>query len=410
MPNLIQLLESNYDRIRDMKEVRDIIPGYLRQAETLNGNTIVFIKKFTKIASRLLKMEISEMAGLEEKLYGFYGEGIDKINADEDPHLSSNNRNSMLSHFHSHRASVAQTIFEQSSDIAWGKKSYAGYLESIKIEKTPEHRGFSWRSAAHVAKEIFNQTSERDWLTKAVEARIKSGDNLINVVQKRAAKEYDHAKDLFGLLFHHDKDVKYLERQFEVGIRAAELYNDFAQPDEASAIYERMGETAFQIFAMSKDDVWKQRAMENFETAKGIYPNTSRRNIRQIIHGLNKKIQRCNNQYNPKEDCDLPSGLITYTDLKNAFLGRQIELPLDRITGNEYFACTHLLNHNGNLEEVAIDIRIEDNFAKISTDDIPSGVLPSNIDKSNDTIYLTYQQNDTMEYISVLTQSTLEKK
>jgi hypothetical protein len=381
----------------------------MRAHDSIMAEDVVFIKRFTKVATNLLGRHPTAMDGLEEKLYQYLDEGVTKIKAGSNPLLSRNNQMKIAAHLEGHKGTVAAHIFDTTFDLSWALKSYKDSKEAIRLDDERGYKGYRLGEMSSIAKRIYHFTSDLAWLEKAHNNQFESADCFMAERQINAAKSLDRAKDSAEQLFFHTNDYSWLVKQYACGMRAAELFHGFSRFNDSAAIYERMSDTAFRIFLNSNEETWKNSAIEAMTQAKDCFGLSSSSKARIGIERAERKILVYKNHVMDLEG-KTSAPLVGYSDDIAHHVGAKIEVMLHRSNQRNYFGNMKILDINRDLTEVDIDVVLNDNLARIAVGEVPLTTVRFDSEYRGNTLFLTYLQDSGLNILDVHSNSQVQSK
>ena len=404
--SLADLVARNYHRVYD-DEVKTAIPAYMRAHDSIRAEDVLFIKRFTKVATTLLSRHPTTMDGLEEKLYQFLSEGVNKVKAGSNPLLSRNNQLKIAAHMEGHKGSVAAHIFDSTLDISWALKSYKNSEEAIRLDDERGYKGHRLGEMSAIAKRIYHFTGDVAWLEKAHNSQFEAADCFMVEKQVLAAKNLDRAKDTAEQLFFHTNDYSWLVKQYACGSRAADLFGKFSRFNDCASIYERMSDTAFRIFLDSNDETWKDNAIETMTLAKDAFALSSRSRARIGMERAERKLLVYQNHVADLES-RTSAPIIAYSDDVAHCGGTKIEVMLHRSNRRNYFGNMKILDVNRDLIEVDIDVVLSENLAKIAVGEVPLTTIRFDAKYRGNTLFMTYLQDNGINVLDVHGTSQVE--
>ncbi|MDP1695555.1 MAG: hypothetical protein Q8L29_01425 [archaeon] len=221
MADFESLLTENYDGLtmQSGEICKKAVLNFIRQMKSLKDRDIIFIKKLTKVANHLRKA--GELNGLEEKLYQFNMEGVEKLMAN---HIGLDEKCilNLKSHLFSYAGNSARAIFENTGDILWAKRRYDSYHTSAEIVRDSDlkHSAHAYSFAGESALIIFKNINEISWVEKGYQAYRNSADIFLKFNPKNSAHVFSHAGNSAELIGVQNRDKLYI-------LRAIECYSNF---------------------------------------------------------------------------------------------------------------------------------------------------------------------------------------
>lgn len=273
MRELDDLIKAEYDgEISLSEKCKTAAVLYIRENETVAHEDVIFIKRLTKIASRILAEDSFSLDGLLTRLFEFNLQGIEKVEQGNMDGYSLNNIKSIHSHFYSHAANIAKYIFYNTDDIEWAKKWYDCSEKSaiLSEEIYPEHSGNAYVFTGNAANILFEHTGDVMWAEKAYDYFENVVFLLADIDLRKCGLTYMAAAIAAQTIFEKSKEIEWAERAFDCSKEAVFLFADFDSTRTAYA-YNIAGEMAKTIFNREGNIRWAKEWYESMINAGNFF-------------------------------------------------------------------------------------------------------------------------------------------
>ena len=226
--DLETLLKRNYNQLID-EECTVAVIDYFSNTNSVEHENIIFIKQLTKVGKHVAdtKLNISNSVDFQKKLYQFNIEGLRKIH-NNPPNLASSHLLSLESHLNAYAADALKTLFYLSQDLSFAKKAFEHYTTSASISFSfeKEYASFGYFHALSIADTIFNHTSDISWVNPIIDSSIKN--NLCDEVKYSFMfnKRQEVVKNTLNNVFYNLKNFEFLENLFEDHMNKGDLIFD----------------------------------------------------------------------------------------------------------------------------------------------------------------------------------------